>query len=87
MSAMLFRSWSNLLVFCIHNQLDEKSIEEDRVNNPWRPLPSGRITFRQSMKLLVVSYPLVILYCGIVGGLRRFVVEAIVRSPYLQLLS
>ena len=61
--------WSalNLLIFSLHNQMQPSAIEEDRVNKPWRPLPSKRITRHEARRLLLVSYPLLCalsLYCG-----------------------
>lgn len=58
----------NLLLFNIANQRLPGSIAEDYVNKPWRPLPSRRITQRQSKKLLLVLIPLAFslsLYLGV----------------------
>jgi len=75
---MLFWSWSNLLLFGIHNQLAPDSIMEDRANKPWRPLPSGRITSQQSKIFLALIYPAVALHCWIHGGFKPFMLEALV---------
>lgn len=37
-------TWINLLPFSIDNQRRPKAIEEDRINKPWRPMPSGRVS-------------------------------------------
>ncbi|KAI0649668.1 hypothetical protein C8Q79DRAFT_1006024 [Trametes meyenii] len=47
--------WLNLLQFCISNQTP--SIEEDRVNKPWRPLPAGRISLKNTGTLRWVLLP------------------------------
>lgn len=39
--------WINLLLFTIENQRQTSSIEEDKLNKPWRPIPAGRITQSQ----------------------------------------
>ncbi|KAI4211382.1 MAG: hypothetical protein LQ351_005808 [Letrouitia transgressa] len=40
--------WLNLLVFCIGNQRLPHSIAEDKLNKPWRPIPSGRLSPAQA---------------------------------------
>ncbi|KAI4161810.1 MAG: hypothetical protein LQ342_004501 [Letrouitia transgressa] len=40
--------WLNLLIFCIGNQRLPHSIAEDRLNKPWRPIPSERLTPAQA---------------------------------------
>lgn len=40
--------WIHLLVENIENQRSDESIIEDRLNKPWRPLPSGRLTSSQA---------------------------------------
>ncbi|KZO90321.1 hypothetical protein CALVIDRAFT_547615 [Calocera viscosa TUFC12733] len=41
--------WLHLLQCNVSNQY--KSCEEDKINKPWRPLPSQRVTFIQAQKL------------------------------------
>ena len=36
--------WLNLLQFCVSNQSLPESVEEDRNNKPWRPIPSRRMS-------------------------------------------
>lgn len=40
--------WTNLLPFSMNNQSQQCSIVEDRINKPWRPIPSGRISMREA---------------------------------------
>ncbi|KAI0672058.1 UbiA prenyltransferase family-domain-containing protein [Trametes maxima] len=47
--------WLNLLQFCISNQTH--SIEEDRINKPWRPLPAGRISPKTAGRLRWILLP------------------------------
>jgi len=56
-------TWANLLLLCLANQRLPESIAEDAINKPWRPLPSRRITPRQSGRLLLISIPVVFFAC------------------------
>ncbi|KAK0719138.1 hypothetical protein B0H67DRAFT_532735 [Lasiosphaeris hirsuta] len=53
----LLWAWLALLFFSLHNQHSPASILEDAINKPWRPLPAGRITPRQTRALLAAVYP------------------------------
>lgn len=77
-------SWSNLLLFNIHNQRDEQSVLTDRMSKPWRPIPSQRISAEESRKLLFVIYPVLGVFCLEFGGLGPFLAEALV--CYLALI-
>ncbi|KAK0629346.1 UbiA prenyltransferase family [Bombardia bombarda] len=56
LAVFLFNFYS-LLLFDLGNQRSSLSVSEDRVNKPWRPIPSGRVTSQQARRavLLVVS--------------------------------
>ena len=58
---VLFFNWSNLLIFDLANQRLSDSIREDKINKPWRPIPTGRISQRQTRRLMLVAIPAVIL--------------------------
>lgn len=51
--------WLNLLIFTLANQRLPDSILEDRVNKPWRNLPSGRVTPAGAKRLLLYTLPAV----------------------------
>ncbi|KAI8942577.1 hypothetical protein NX059_000635 [Plenodomus lindquistii] len=51
--------WLNLLAFTISNQRTPTAVEEDKVNKPYRPIPSGRISCDQARQLLLVLTPMV----------------------------
>ncbi|KAI1312190.1 UbiA prenyltransferase family-domain-containing protein [Xylaria venustula] len=53
-------NWGNLLVFDLANQRMPESIEEDRINKPHRPIPTGRMTPLQARRLLLASLPIVL---------------------------
>ncbi|KAI1377876.1 hypothetical protein F4677DRAFT_453652 [Hypoxylon crocopeplum] len=65
---MLLWSWSNLFLFNLHNQRHPSSITEDALNKPWRPLPAGRITPKQTTRIMYMMYPVVIMVSLVVGG-------------------
>lgn len=64
--------WINLLPFAINNQRGPLAIAEDRVNKPWRPMPSGRLSSQGAKTTMLVLY-LVAQLCSayITGGLRQ----------------
>lgn len=57
--------WSYIASFNISNQIN--SMEEDAINKPDRPIPSGLSTIRGAWIRLAISYT-VFLFLGIVGG-------------------
>ncbi|CAF9939208.1 MAG: hypothetical protein ALECFALPRED_008039 [Alectoria fallacina] len=59
---ILFFNWSNLLIFDLANQRLPDSIKEDMINKPWRPLPTSRLSQRQTRHLILVAIPLVLLF-------------------------
>lgn len=68
--AILF-NWTNLLVFDIANQRIWESVLEDKLNKPWRPIPSGRMTRSEARQALQLIIPLVLAlnhYCLGVGS-------------------
>ncbi|OTB02360.1 hypothetical protein M426DRAFT_74695 [Hypoxylon sp. CI-4A] len=67
----LFWTWSNLLPFNIFNQLSIEAIEEDRINKPWRPLPSGMISRNQATALMLTHYVFAVIVGVSIGGLRQ----------------
>ena len=60
--------WINLLPFTIGNQLQTKAIEEDRLNKPWRPLPSGLLTCNQAAVFMTAAYPVAFVISILAGG-------------------
>ena len=53
--------WLNILAFAITNQRSPRSVTEDSVNKPWRPIPSGRLSTLQAQNLLLALVPLILL--------------------------
>ena len=70
MSAIIW-VWINLLPFAINNQRQPEAIAEDKVNKPWRPLPSGRLTPWQAKQLMLLFYVLAVGGSLLLGGLRQ----------------
>ena len=66
-----FWVWMNLLPFAIDNQRRPEAIAEDKINKPWRSLPSGRLTPKHAGILMLVAYPLAFTSSFFLGGLRQ----------------
>lgn len=67
----LFWTWANLLPFAIDNQRQGLAVEEDAINKPWRPIPSGRITTEKAKGWMLRMYQLAMLFSLYVGGLKQ----------------
>lgn len=65
-----FWVWINLLPFAIANQRQQAAIKEDKINKPWRPMPSQRLSPNNARRLMLALYPIAFLaslYLGAVG--------------------
>ena len=60
--------WLNLLLFNIANQRLPSSIVEDKLNKPWRPLPSNRLSSMQARVLLLLVIPTVFISSLFLGA-------------------
>ena len=67
---VLLWTWLNLLPFNISNQRQPDAVEEDLINKPWRPLPSGRLTPRQATALMLIFYSLALAISVCLHGSR-----------------
>ena len=63
-------TYLNLLIFDLSNQRLLPSLLEDKVNKPWRPLPSGRLSLAQARRLLLFLIPVVTAVCSLLGALE-----------------
>jgi 4-hydroxybenzoate polyprenyltransferase len=52
--------WTNLLIFNISNQRTPSAVEEDALNKPHRPIPSGRISIDSARRVNLVLVPVVL---------------------------
>lgn len=68
MPYVLVWTWMNLLAFTVANQRRPSSVMEDRINKPWRPMPSGRLTPESAYTLGVYAYLLAQVTSILVGG-------------------
>lgn len=59
--------WSHLLLENFANQRLPGAVIEDKINKPWRPIPSGRITPQETQELLRRAVPLVLLLDSVLG--------------------
>ncbi|KAF2237264.1 hypothetical protein EV356DRAFT_481116 [Viridothelium virens] len=60
--------WSNLLLFNISNQRTSDDVQEDRINKPWRPIASGRLSMQQATMIYHALLPIVLTMTLLVGG-------------------
>lgn len=51
-----------ILTFCMLNQVN--SVEEDSINKPYRPLPSGLLTKRQTWNRIIIYSALFLIYAA-----------------------
>lgn len=72
--AMLLWSFSNIFMFCLHNQRQPGNIEEDKLNKPWRPIASGRLTSDQALRLLYFMHPFCFVIAIYIGGFVPYAV-------------
>ncbi|MCJ1456492.1 hypothetical protein MMC28_006853 [Mycoblastus sanguinarius] len=56
---VVFWVWIHLLFFNIQNHGQPGAAEEDDLNKPWRPIPSGRLTSTDAKYLLLALYIIV----------------------------
>lgn len=66
--AVLGWVWLNLVPLTISNQRSPMSVIEDKLNKPWRPLPSGRLTATQAKWTMLAFYVVAQLYCVLFSG-------------------
>jgi 4-hydroxybenzoate polyprenyltransferase len=71
-------NWTNLLVFDLANQ--RQASQEDAMNKPWRPIPSGRMTTTQMRYSLMAAIPVVL-------GFNHFCLHAGAESCVLGILT
>lgn len=64
-----FWVWIILLPFVIDNQRLALSIEEDKVNKPWRAIASGRLDKSYAKILMLWLYVATIIISSLIGGL------------------
>ncbi|KAI4871157.1 UbiA prenyltransferase family [Hypoxylon rubiginosum] len=78
-------NWSNLLSFDLANQRAPESVAEDRLNKPWRPIPSGRITGDQARRVMLISIPLTLWFNYYLGVWEQGIVTHITTWLYNDL--
>jgi 4-hydroxybenzoate polyprenyltransferase len=57
----------NIFIWDLSNQRAPESVEEDRVNKPWRPIPAGKITSNQTRQAVLIALPLVMTFNYVLG--------------------
>ncbi|KAJ8132377.1 hypothetical protein O1611_g1247 [Lasiodiplodia mahajangana] len=64
-------NWYSVFIFDLSNQRSLESIEEDLINKPWRPIPTGKVTATEARRSLFVAIPLVLLFNYLLGVWRQ----------------
>lgn len=64
------------------NQISSGAIKEDRINKPWRTLPSGRMTPEQAGRLMLAFYIFALGLSLMIGGLKQSVTLVVIGSWY-----
>ncbi|KAI1398488.1 UbiA prenyltransferase family [Hypoxylon fuscum] len=59
---VLLFNWLNVFNFDLANQRSPKSVREDRINKPWRPIVTGKVTPDQARRTMLVTIPAVLLF-------------------------
>jgi 4-hydroxybenzoate polyprenyltransferase len=65
--AVILFNWDNVFVFDLANQRLPESRLEDQLNNPWRPLPTGRISPETTRRWMLITIPVVLTVSAILG--------------------
>ncbi|KAI0413546.1 UbiA prenyltransferase family [Xylaria grammica] len=82
---MLLWSCCNIFLFCLHNQKHPDTIAEDKLNKPWRPMATGRLTPAQATRILYLMHPLCFLVALSFGGFTPYVVLTLFHLWYNEL--
>ncbi|KAI3317988.1 UbiA prenyltransferase family-domain-containing protein [Xylariaceae sp. AK1471] len=64
-------NWYSVLIFDLANQRSPESVEEDLLNKPWRPIPTGKVSPTEARRCLLVAIPLVLLFNYLLGVWRQ----------------
>jgi 4-hydroxybenzoate polyprenyltransferase len=80
----LLYMWLYVFYFDLSNQKDPESIKEDKLNKPWRAIPSGRMTIEQAERWYIISTVLLVGASGLwLGGFPEaiaFMVETYIHD-------
>lgn len=63
----IFWMWLNLLASRVNNQQSASSLAEDKLNKPWRPIPSGRIQVDQARALGILVSAISLMMSFVIG--------------------
>jgi 4-hydroxybenzoate polyprenyltransferase len=77
--------WLIILQFCLQNQCSYGSPEEDAINKPWRPIPSGRITLADAKALLGATCLVAGFMSWYLGVMYPFLVWTLLSTLYNDL--
>ena len=70
--------WTTLLLFNLSNQRTPAAAEEDRINKPHRPIPSGRLSCEDARRLTLIAVPTILALNHYLGaGLETLLIIAL----------
>ncbi|OTA53869.1 hypothetical protein K449DRAFT_339257 [Hypoxylon sp. EC38] len=78
-------NWYNVLIFDLANQRSPESIQEDLLNKPWRPIPTGKVTADQARRAMLVAIPAALMFNYALGVWRQGVFIQILTWLYNDL--
>jgi 4-hydroxybenzoate polyprenyltransferase len=64
-------NWHNVLNFDLANQRQPESLVEDRLNKPWRPIVTGKMTPDQARRFMLLTIPSALLMNYVLGTWRQ----------------
>ncbi|KAK4160558.1 UbiA prenyltransferase family-domain-containing protein [Cladorrhinum sp. PSN259] len=76
---------ANLIIFDLANQRTERSVAEDKLNKPWRPIPQGKITPEQTRRLMLAVIPFVLALNYLLGGWNQGLLITVLSWMYNDL--
>lgn len=85
LAVVLLFNLAGLLVFDLANQRTPESVAEDKLNKPWRPIPSGLITMNQARRLMLAAVPATLALNYVLGVWRQGVFILILTWLYNDL--
>lgn len=66
---VLFYIWLYVLYFDLSNQKDPEAVKEDKINKPWRAIPSGRLSIEGAERWYIAAVCILLAVSGLwLGG-------------------
>lgn len=75
-------NWHNVFNFDLANQRQPESIQEDRINKPWRPIVTGKVSAEQTRRAMLLTIPSALLLNYLLGVWKQGVFILIITWLY-----